>query len=279
MYAVACITCQNHTSLGTTPVTSQNIFPVLPIMLRVLCKLHGIVLQCLPTGRNWGQVGMESIIGHGVYSITEAARYTKSSPQKLHNWFRDEKRHIFQSDYSDTPMSRAISFHDLIDALVVVRLRELNCSMHHIREVHAKYCAKWNTTHPFCLKKFYVDKTRKRVLYEDDECGENPLVDALCGQSEFNHIKSHLKQIEYSKGLMAIALRWKIHPGIVIDPTIRFGKPIIQGTGLTTQVIANQFYAYDKDAEIVADLFDITPKQVGYAVRFEKLQGTVKKAA
>ena len=220
------------------------------------------------------------VVGHGIYSISEAARYTKSSPQKLHNWFRDDDRHIFLSDYSGTSMSRGISFYDLIDALVVVRLREMNCSMHHIRKVHALYRSRWNTTHPFCLKKFYLDNSRKRVLYEDDESWGKPMVDALCGQSEFNHIvKPYLKQIEYSEGTMAIATRWRIHTGIVIDPAIRFGKPIIVGTRLTTQVIASQFFAYGKDAEAVANLYDISSNQVRNAVHFEKLQGTVKKAA
>ena len=56
--------------------------------------------------------------------------------------------------------------------------------------------------------------------------------------------------------------------GIVRNPSIAGGLPIVRGTGLLTEDLADRFVAGESIAEIVAD-YPITPEEVERAIRFE----------
>jgi uncharacterized protein (DUF433 family) len=81
-----------------------------------------------------------------------------------------------------------------------------------------------------------------------------------------------LDHIDYSEA-SKLALRWRIANGIFIDPSISMGKPVIQNTGVTTYVIANQYHANTKNSALVADLYKITENDVINAVNFELRYG------
>lgn len=81
-------------------------------------------------------------------------------------------------------------------------------------------------------------------------------------------LKPYLKQIEYSADTLTAA-RWNIASGVVIDPAQAFGKPIISAEGRTTFVLSQAYWANDKNAGLVADLFDVSIDSVRRAVEFE----------
>ena len=55
------------------------------------------------------------------------------------------------------------------------------------------------------------------------------------------------------------------------EPTrVGLSKPIIEGIGITTAVLAASYEANDQDAELVADWFRVHPKHVIAAVDFER---------
>lgn len=220
------------------------------------------------------------IVENGVYSLAEAARYVATSPNRLRYWFKDGNRNLFESDYRDSDLSQAISFYDLIDSLVVVQFRNFNVTMKHIREVRDYYSDKWDTPHPFCMEKFYVDSSKKRILEEIRKADQSRLlVDALRGQGEIEEcIAEHLREVDFSS-VTDMAMQWRIAKGISITPGVQFGKPVISGTRITTKALASQFYANGKDKEFVAKLYKITPSQVIDALNFESTKGTVKNAA
>jgi hypothetical protein len=66
---------------------------------------------------NTGEGGME-ILGHGVYSLPDAAKLTRLKPQRVREWFAvgrsaGARATVFQSDYQSLGGDRAISFHRL----------------------------------------------------------------------------------------------------------------------------------------------------------------------
>jgi uncharacterized protein (DUF433 family) len=67
-----------------------------------------------------------------------------------------------------------------------------------------------------------------------------------------------------------MAKRWCIANLVVIDPIIGLGKPIIEGVGITTAVLAASYLANDQDADLVADWFKVHVKHVIAAVDFER---------
>lgn len=221
-------------------------------------------------------------VGKGIYSLPEVSRYTGMGVSKLRHWFRGRDDRLFHSDYSESSVPYAISFYDLIDARVVTSLREMGISMKDIRNVREVFSTRWGTPHPYCMRKFYVDVRERRVLEELRSASDDDgiaLADALMGQGYMDEvIRPDLEEIDYS-AMTEIAEKWHIAPGIVIDPLVMLGKPVLDGSRLTTQIVASQYYAYDGDAFEVADLYDIDEQQVRNAVEFEASRGTVKSAA
>ena len=78
-----------------------------------------------------------------------------------------------------------------------------------------------------------------------------------------------LKHLDYDASTK-LASRWNIAEGVVVDPRISFGKPVIRSTGVTTFVLANQYKANRKNSGLVADLYDVSEEDVLNAVRFER---------
>ncbi|MEX2016178.1 MAG: DUF433 domain-containing protein, partial [Candidatus Hydrogenedentales bacterium] len=75
-----------------------------------------------------------------------------------------------------------------------------------------------------------------------------------------------------------LARRWHISPGVVIDPARNFGKPILEDSGITTYVVANNYIANSQRANFVGELFDIPPEQVKHAVDFSRACGELTAA-
>ena len=57
---------------------------------------------------------------------------------------------------------------------------------------------------------------------------------------------------------------------MVIDPVIQFGQPVVEESGIPTASLYASYLAEDKNKAMVSRLFEITPKQVESAVRFEE---------
>ncbi len=218
-------------------------------------------------------------LGSGVYSIPEVARYTGIHPTRVRSWFVQRRdigiSPIFASDYKQIGKEGVVSFLDMIDSLVVDQLRNHGVSMRHIRQVYTKLANELLTEHPFCIQKIRTDG--KRVFTEAaDIVGGKPLRDVLSDQTFLGYVKKCLALVDYNAEKMAS--RWRIAKSVIVDPQIQFGKPVIQGTNITTYVLARCFSSNGKDETFVASLFNVTKKQVRHAYEFEVKHGALKAA-
>ena len=205
------------------------------------------------------------LIGHGVYGLAEASKYIRVNYNVLRQWFRATKSSpVFTSDYSSAGVGATISFLDLMDALVVGEFRKHEVSLQHIRKVYTHLFNELGP-HPFSRQELLVDKSTRRILSKIDMT----LFDTLTKQAQIQKvIDGHLHSIEYGE-LSRLAQRWYIRPGVVLDPQVSFGKPVVRGTGITTFTIAQAFTANEQDAEFVGRMYDIAPSSVHAAVEFE----------
>jgi uncharacterized protein (DUF433 family) len=94
------------------------------------------------------------------------------------------------------------------------------------------------------------------------------LIDVIDRQMVFSELQPYMDRVDYGSATR-LAEAWRIANGIIIRPTVGFGKPVIENTGISTYVIANQFKANKRDAGLVARLFDIAESDVINAVEFE----------
>jgi uncharacterized protein (DUF433 family) len=217
------------------------------------------------------------MLGQGIYILSEVSRLTQMHPSRVSSWFKARadgvgRGPIFASDYESVKGDFAVSFFDLIDVLVASQFRDKhNVPMGIVRKAHSILQKRLNVQHPFCHSDLYTDG--KHIFhYVADEVNNDKLSDVISQQQFFTHIKAQLEHIDYSE-VTKLACRWNIAEGIIIDPTISMGKPIIQATGVTTFVLANQYCANEKNVSLVADLYGVGESDVINAVRFEESIG------
>jgi uncharacterized protein (DUF433 family) len=216
-----------------------------------------------------------SILGRGVYSLSEAARLTQLRPARVRDWFRPVEGNrpglaVFTSDYPSVGDDRAISFLDLVEVYIAGRLREASppVSLQHIRKVHQKMAAESGQRHPFCTREIYHSGGKIFTRRLNDRA-LGAVIEPLTDQSYINEvIMPFLKEIEYDH-ITNLAKIWHIAEGVVVDPARCFGKPIVSEVGIATRVLAAAYEANGRNFDRVAEWYEIDPSHVQSAVSFE----------
>jgi len=163
----------------------------------------------------------------------------------------------------------AISFHDLIELFVAGQLRDRGVSLPSLRKVHKHLQADLGTRHPFCRREI-LTKQGQTFTLGLDEPDRRQMIEVLNCQRAFPDVLlPFLQRIDYDDAT-EMAKRWCIASLVVIDPTICLGKPIIDGIGITTAILAASYEANAQDAERVADWYKVHSKHVIAAVDFER---------
>jgi len=220
--------------------------------------------------------GMEAamnVLGRGVYTIAEAARLTRLRTPRVREWFRGREspsrifRPVFQSDYPVLHEEYAISFLDLIELNMAGKLREARISLPYLRKSYNSLREKFGD-HPFCRRQIFVGgrKIFTQGLNEEESAH---FLESISDQWYMNTImRPFLEKIVYDPETKQ-ASRWNIADLIIVDPKYRFGKPVVEQTGLSTAVLSRSYYANGEDAETVANWFKVEARHVLAAVEFE----------
>ncbi|MEO6810598.1 MAG: DUF433 domain-containing protein [Isosphaeraceae bacterium] len=212
------------------------------------------------------------MLGRGVYNLPEAARLTGLTPSRVREWFlgrpsETSRQPVFQGDYEPINGDRAISFLDLIELYIAGSLRNHGLSLQRLRRIHSKMSEHLNSKHPFSQREILTDGVD--LFIRNDEDGRDELVDILRDQRVFPSILlPFLKSIEFDPS-NHLAKRWNISEMVVVDPSICFGKPIIDPVGMSTTILAQAYRANGDDADLVAYWYNVKPEHVMAAVEFE----------
>lgn len=224
---------------------------------------------------------MPFMLGIGAYGVPEAASFARVHARTATRWITgsgaNHTGRLFKTDLPSIGRRHALSFLDLVDLLVVGRFREEGVSFQTVRRVYSRLRESLGTPHPFGHRRLFTDG---RTIFMEtlNHVGDEHLEEVLSGQHAMPDIlKPYLKQIEYAPDTQT-AVRWNIADGIVIDPERSFGKPIVATEGTATFVLARAFWANNRDADLVADLFDVAPRAVHQAVAFEQEFATSRAA-
>ena len=157
------------------------------------------------------------------------------------------------------------SFGDLISLFVVRELKRKGLKTPTIREAESYLRKKWKTDRPFVTDEL---KTDGCGIYVDDELvagGQLESADRHGQQVMREAVRERLSNVHYSEGW---ATAWNPARHILVDPRIQFGEPVINGTRIATELVADMA-AYASVDKIAIDM-GISEEQAEAALTFER---------
>lgn len=228
------------------------------------------------------------LLNTGFYSPGEAAALLHEDTRTVRRWAFGYRRTrpsgrvkhppLIRTELPELEGERALTFVELVELLYVRAFHELGVSWKTIRDAADVAARLFDSRHPFALRHVYLDPNR--VLYgavaETD--GSEALVELSGhGQQAFPQVlKPYLEQLEF--GVDGVAARWwpmGKQAGVLIDPRIAFGAPIVDGTRIPVSTLAEAFEAEqpvygERTMERVAWMYEVEPRHVQHSLEFSR---------
>jgi hypothetical protein len=227
------------------------------------------------------------MIGTGIYTPAEAAALLKAPPAEVRRWafgysrVRQGERKAYEplirTALPTLEGQQALTFVELVEMMFIKGFRKAGVSWNTIREAASMAARLFDTTHPFALRQFFTDPIGVYALLNEADAEESVVQLAGSGQHVFTDIlRPFLGQLEFDP--MEVPTRWwpmGKEGGVVVDPAVSFGRPIVAEAGIPTRVLAEALEAeeeYDRPRalERVSWLYKVPHRYVHSAVRFER---------
>lgn len=162
---------------------------------------------------------------------------------------------------------RHFGFLTLVELFTIAELRQRNVSIAAIRQARDELAVRFKTDHPFalggllCSGKKLLKEMGDGVLLELGARGQTAfekILEPFCARLDFDDVTS---------------LARRFHPlgkeiPIVVDPRHAFGRPVIDGTNVTTEAIVSLVRGGEA-VEDIADSLAISVEAVKAAKSFE----------
>lgn len=215
-----------------------------------------------------------------MYGVRDAARYLGIPVPTLNSWLQGRRSPTRNGQKTFEPLIQRpspdqpyLSFTNLIEAHVLgVIRRGYRVKLDKVRVALDYMSQRFGTAHPLILQRFQTDGVDLFVEEVDQlvnvarggQLAMRETLEALLTRIEWNAegIASRFFPITE---VIADPNADKI---IFLDPAIRFGRPIIAGKGVPTDIIVELYNAGDS-IEKIADEYDCTPLQIRRAIQFE----------
>lgn len=218
-------------------------------------------------------------VGCGIYTISEAARFTGVSWARVRHWIRGDLRSphgerapmppIVDMKFGKIGGIYSLSFLDLIEILMVEEFRRQGVSVRSIRMAHERAKEVFNCSHPFALRKFWTDG-RQILAQIGNQTLDAGLLNLRQNQYELPRVtQMFLRSIDTSE--TDLSLRWwpmERSKHVVLDPARNFGQPIVTDEGIPTIILANAVRA-EGSIERAAEWYKVNPEAVSNAYDFE----------
>lgn len=221
------------------------------------------------------------------YSIAEAASYLDMPAATLRSWVLGRSyqtsagSRFFQPliDLADKK-KRCLSFYNLIEAFTLNAMRRTDhhISMPNIRKALDYVRRRLKEKRPLLTERFltdgvdlFLDKYGQLVAVSKD----GQLAMRAIMMDSLRHVRRDSQGMP-SKLYLFTAPAAKPAAEIAIDPRIAFGNPVLDGTGISTAILAQRYKAGDSIDELAED-FGLSRDAVEQAIRYEVVP--VRKAA
>src|SRR6266699_5262369 len=213
------------------------------------------------------------------YGIAEAAHYLLVPRATLRAWAAgmsygtDSDRRFFKPVIQPAAKSPvALSFINLIEAHVLAAIRRKHrVDMPAVRRAIEYLKKEFGSPHPLADHKFETNGVDLFV----ERFGQLMSVSQGGQLAVRQLLQAHLRRIEWDNKGMPLRLYPFTRIGeaeqpknIVIDPFVSFGRAVITGTGVSTDVVAGRFKAGESADELAKD-YECDREKIEEAIRCE----------
>jgi uncharacterized protein (DUF433 family) len=213
------------------------------------------------------------------YSAGDAARYLNIPTSTIRSWtigrkykVTDGKKHFEPIINTEIKNPLRLTFINLIEIHILRAIRQ-----HHqidlvkVRTALDYIDEQFQIPHPLARHEFFTDGIDLFIEHYGN------LINASSNDQTTlrNSLKEHLKRVESDSEGLAMKLfpftrnhEEKNPRLVVIDPCIAFGRMVIVGSGIPTDVIAERFHAGDSHAQLAQD-YECDIEKIEEAIRCE----------
>jgi uncharacterized protein (DUF433 family) len=165
--------------------------------------------------------------------------------------------------------SDAVSFVDLVEVVAIGKLKDFGFSLRSVREIVKNCQEMFETERPLVTLSFKIGG-REAFVERDGALMEVGRHKRMSAWKEV--LIPFLQDLDYSQE--EVVHRWwplGRQNIIVLDPEYGYGYPVIQNSGVRTEIVLERFKAGDPE-DLIASDFNLDPSDVQRALRFELLR-------
>lgn len=213
-------------------------------------------------------------LGSGIYTPREISRILRLPDHKVNRWidlyWDGELGREYERTYSwRTGNSKAVGFHTLIEFYTMMQLSEAGVKPREVIKAHKYLSVTFNTAFPFAQQKLLssIKSDGKKIYFKN-----NGDILTLDGTKQLNLqlIEYFFEKLDFDQEQIATRF-WPLgkEKSIVIDPSRKFGHPVIDKLNIYPETIFNHVNAGDPK-KYVAHIYDLTLEQVENALEYCK---------
>lgn len=219
-------------------------------------------------------------VAGGFYTVREAARLLDmSNSGVIAGWLKGRTGRgagpVIHRQYEPIGKSQELGFWDLIEVRFIEHFRKQDYSLQSLRKAAEVARQELNCEHPFALYGIKFVGERKNIFLKvAKDVGDTKLLNLVTKQfAIYDVLEDVLARGVTFDPTSGLAMRWKPRekefPRVVIDPTIAYGHPVLEGPRVPTDAIFSTWKAEDGNYAAVADWFEIDETLAREAVEFE----------
>ncbi len=202
-----------------------------------------------------------------IYPLAEVSRYARVHPATLRMWTHNRGSGVVI--LATGPQVAPFSFINLIESYVLEGLRRTHrVPMQRIRKAVEWLQQKYGTAHPLAELNLETDGYDLFIRELDV-----PVNASRRGQGGFPEVLAqYLRRIERDKGRIPV----RFYPytyvqapkAIVMDPAVAYGRPVVAGTRVSSQMIFDRYSGGESLRDIALD-YDLDFQLIEEALRCE----------
>jgi uncharacterized protein (DUF433 family)/DNA-binding transcriptional MerR regulator len=217
-----------------------------------------------------------NLLETGIYTVSEAAALVGATKRQVRGWIagypNTKVAPILANDLGWIDDRLAFSFANLMELRFVAFFSNAGVRVREIRSIMDEVKTTLRHPHPFSTNVVFKTDGRKIVAEIASRHGIPKIYDLRSRNYEMIDVvlESLRNDVVYDPAGYATAWhpRRALAPNVIIHPMFSFGRPVLKDSRIPTQTLAKAVNV-EGSVSIVAALFEVQPRRVREAVKFE----------